>query len=152
MVELGASTGKLGLKFWGIPHPCSHVGSTRFGTSRAQRHCRALGEGGGSKLPSRVSQCSPLRLDTVLLRCAVEIARQQATNLTDCRPCGVLGFVTTETQPENAWVARLAPRGSVISKAVFRAAANKGVCGPGAARPGLAVKAPSPLSAPYQEA
>lgn len=86
MAELGASIGKLGLKFWGISHPCSHLGSIRFGTFWAQRHCRALGEGGGSKLPSCVSQCSPLRLDTVLPHCAMEIAEQQATNLMDCRP------------------------------------------------------------------
>lgn len=86
MAELGASTGKWRPMFSGVPHPCSHLGSTRFGTSWAQTHCRAPGEGGGSKLPSRESQCSPLRLHTVLLRCAVASAGQRAANLMDCRP------------------------------------------------------------------
>lgn len=52
MAELGANIGKLGLKFWGIPHLSSQLGSTRFGTSRAQRRCRAPREGCGSELPS----------------------------------------------------------------------------------------------------
>lgn len=49
-------------------------------------------------------------------------------------------------------VAGLAPERLAISKVLLRAAANKKVCGPGTAWPGLAVKALRPPSAPYQEA
>lgn len=84
MAELGASTGKSGLIFWGIPVPT--WAAPRLVQPGHRDIVGLLGKEVAANCPAMCLTAHLLSWTFFLLCCAMKIAGQQATNPMDCRP------------------------------------------------------------------